>query len=267
MMPSPFCKIIVIASEEDYVLLLGLEKIYKAGNVFKIEAKEKDDWQGTITELVKSGVVNYENTCVLFAPCHNSVLGEFYFGGLKAGTVFDCMKYLCDGTKHSFQRVHFQSCYTGMILVTPTHFDSKRGDLLMVPKERNNIGVRKKLSDLQKEVRIWLYRMQKKNKSFTISGYVSTLLNSDALRNSDLLCSKCVGMPVSSKYANKCRRACFSYVSVRPNKVLQRALFNSSFQDSNKNPAKIKDITTKRKRNKEEKQLGPTPKRSSPRFL
>jgi len=194
-------------------------------------------------------------------------LGDFYFGALPAGNVFDCMKYLCDGTKHSFQRVHFQSCYTGMILVTPTHFDSKHGELLMVPEERNDIGVRKKLSDLQIRVSEWLYRMQEEEKSFTISGYVSTLLNSDAFRKSDLLCSKCVGMPVSSKYANECRRACFSYVSVRPNKVLQRAFFNSSFQDSNKDPAKIEDITTKRKRNKEEKQLGPTPKRSSPRFL
>lgn len=266
-MSSPFCKIIVIASDMDWISLIRLEKIYNAGNVFKIEPKKKNDWKVKISKLVRSGVVNYKNTCVLFAPCHNSVLGEFYFRGLKAGTIFDCMKYLCDGKMHSFQRVHFQSCYTGMILVSQTHFDSKRGELLMVPEERNNIGVRKKLSYLQIQVIKWLYRMQEEDKSFTISGYVSTLLNSDAFRTSDLLCSKSVGMPVSSKYANKCCRACFSYVSVRPNKVLQRAFFNSSFQDSSKDPAKIEDITTKRKRNKEEKQLGPTPKRSSPRFL
>ena len=266
-MSSSFCKIIVVASDMEWVSLLSVEKIYNAGNVFIIESKKKNDWKNEINKLVKSGVVNYENTCVLFAPCHNSVLGDFYFGALPAGTVFDCMKYLCDGTKHSFQRVHFQSCYTGMILVTPTHFDSKHGELLMVPKERNDIGVRKKLSDLQIRVSEWLYRMQEEEKSFTISGYVSTLLNSDAFRKSDLLCSKCVGMPVSSKYANKCRRACFSFVSVRSNKVLQRAFFNSSFQDSDKDPVKIEDTTKKRKRNKEVRQLGPTPKRSSPRFL
>jgi hypothetical protein len=267
-MPSPFCKIIVIASDKEWVSLLRLEKKYKEGFLFKIEPKEKDDWRGTITELVKSGVVKYENTCVLFAPCHNSVLGDFYFGGLPAGNIFDCMKYLCDGNMHSFQRVHFQSCYTGMILVTPTHFCSKRGDLLMVPKERKNAVVRKNLTDLQKQVSIWLYCMQEKKKSFTISGYVSTLLNSDAFRTSDLLCSKGLGMPVSSKYANKCRRACFSFVSVTPNKVLQRAFFNSAFQDSSKDPAKIKDITKKRKLNKEKKQLDSTPeRRSSPRFL
>jgi hypothetical protein len=264
-----YTKIIVVCADQDWLDILKLSDLYGKGNVYVISSfRKKNDWKKNVSNLLrKEKTITYSNTCILFAPCHTSVLGDFKFGSCAGGNIYDVMLFFCNGQRHHFTRLHLQSCYTGMILVNKKNFDFYGGEEHMVKNERENLHVRKLLSTMQKKVYDWLENMKGKGHKFTISGYVSTLLNSETFRLSDWFASKCIGMPVTNSYATKGRRGCFTYVYVGNYKMYARSFFNTAFQDSSVDPPALSLVQEKRKRNKEERKKNPGPLRKSRRIV
>lgn len=241
-MSTLFKNIFVVVAETpaegEWPVLRLLPKFHDTVYISKVKTGSTlETIKKTISDDIKSKSVKYEDTCVVFAPCHTSLKGDFYFGGKKKiGKLIEILSFLIYDT-HSFTRVHLHSCNTGLLLMTRHAFLQKNISGCLGLSREENENLFKDITQTWKTFSILLseyYRFSEKISSLCISGFGSAIncheTSVQVLGTDNILFKR--GLPISKRTASKCKRAGLISITIGKRENIKRCYYFGTTRSS-----------------------------------